>query len=177
MHQSTLLLVTVTMLMAVVVLLSPMPFAHAVDVQSSVQLGGTAGPTCGLQIVSGSPINYGQLAAPNAISTPDKTLRVQNTGTAPATSLTALGTNWVSQAAPNAAVMDVKTTHVSSTGGLAYSNKIPLGPTAVNILPGGQSLGGGVSLDTFWQVQFLLLPTTPAFTGTASQTVTLATTC
>ena len=75
-------------------MLSPMPFAHAVDVQSSVQLGSVAGPNCGLQIVSGSPINYGQLATANTIST-DKTLRVQNTGTSPATSLTALGTNWV----------------------------------------------------------------------------------
>ena len=175
MKQLSILLVTVTMLMAVVVLLSPMPFAHAVDVQSSVQLGSVAGPTCGLQIVSGSPINYGQLATANTIST-DKTLRVQNTGTSPATSLTALGTNWVNPSVAGAAVMDVKTTHVSSVSNLAYATKAPLGPTPVNILPGGQSLPGGVTLDTFWQVQFLLLPNVQ-FAGTASQTVTLATTC
>lgn len=69
----------------------------------------------------------------------------------------------------------MKTTHVTSVANLAYGTEA-LGLTAVNILPGGQSLGGGVSLDTFWQVQFLLLLGV-TFTGTASQTVTLATTC
>jgi hypothetical protein len=70
----------------------------------------------------------------------------------------------------------VKTTHVTLVANLAYGTKAPLGLTVVNILPGGQLLGGGVSLDTFWQVQFLLLPGM-TFTGTAGQTVTLATTC
>lgn len=69
----------------------------------------------------------------------------------------------------------MKTTHVTSVANLAYGTEA-LGLTVVNILPGGQSLSGGVSLDTFWQVQFLLLPSV-TFTGTASQTVTLATTC
>jgi hypothetical protein len=72
--------------------------------------------------------------------------------------------------------MDVKTTHVTLVANLAYGTKAPLGLTVVNILPGGQLLGGGVSLDTFWQVQFFLLPGV-TFTGTAGQTVTLATTC
>jgi hypothetical protein len=57
------------MLMAVVVLWSPMHFAHAVDVQSSVQLGSIAGPTCGLKIVSGSPIIMGNGPTTNALST------------------------------------------------------------------------------------------------------------
>jgi hypothetical protein len=38
----------------------------------------------------------------------------------------------------------VKTTHVTSVANLAYGTEA-LGLTAVNILPGGQSLGGGVS--------------------------------
>jgi hypothetical protein len=56
-----------------------------------------------------------------------------------------LGTNLVSPSVPGAAVMDVKTTYVTSVANLAYGTKAPLGLTAVNILAGGQSLGGGVS--------------------------------
>jgi hypothetical protein len=170
------LLVTATAL-AAITLLSAIPLVHAIDIQSSVQLG-TSAPTCGLSIVSGSPLNYGSLTAANSIST-EKILRVQNTGTAPG-SITALGTNWINPAvpAPNI-VMDVKTTHMGTVANQPYASKKFLGPTPFDIFtdPAGiRTLAGGASMDTYWQVQFVLNAGV-TFSGAASQTVTLASTC
>jgi hypothetical protein len=178
MKQINLLLVTVTMV-AAVALISALPLVHAIDVQSTVQLG-TSAPTCGLAIVSGSPISYGSLTAANAIST-DKILRIQNTGTTPG-SITALGTHWLNPAvaAPNNVVMDVKTTHMGTVANQAYASKKFLGPTPFNIFSdpalGQTTLAGGASMDTFWQVQFVLNAGV-TFSGSASQTVTLASSC
>ena len=176
MEQMDPLLVTAT-IVAAITLVSAMPLVHAIDIQSSVQLG-TSAPTCGLSIVSGSPINYGSLTAANAISA-EKILRVQNTGTAPG-GITALGTNWISPlgAAP-AVVMDAKTTHMGTVANQPYASKKFLGPTPFSIFTdpaGTQTLAGGASIDTYWQVQFVLNAGV-TFSGSASQIVTLASTC
>jgi hypothetical protein len=175
MTQFTLSLVTILVLAAgLSMLLSSLPFAHAVDVPSSVQLGGTT-PTCGLQVVSGSPINYGQLATANSISA-EKSVRVQNTGTSPG-SLTALGTQWTSPTAPApGVVMNVGTTHAATSANVAYASKVPLATTAVTLIPSAPGIAAGASVDTFWQVQFVS-SAGAAFTGTASQTLTLSSSC
>lgn len=159
-------------------LLSP-NLAQAVDVQSSVQLGAAA--TCGLQVIGGSPINYGQLAAANSNNPePGVKLSIQNTGSTAKAAVTVKGTNWVGTASAGT-VMDVKTTHfgiipVGASTPPPYASKTPLSLTAVSLLPAGITVAAGAIQDSFWQVSFVLNGGV-TYTGTASQTVTLDSTC
>ena len=177
MKQCLILLVTVALCLGGG-LLSP-NLAHAVDVQSTVQLG--AASTCGLQVTGGSPINYGQLTAANANSPePGAKLSIQNTGTTARAAVTVKGTNWVGSAIVGP-VMDVKTTHfgvipAGTSIPPPYASKTPLSLTPVSLLPAGTTIAPGAIQDSFWQVSFVLNAGV-TYTGAASQTVTLDSTC
>jgi hypothetical protein len=130
------------------------------------------------------PIDYGMFLTQNTHSLePGENLYVKNTGTSGAL-VTVKGTNWVGTGSAGT-VMDVGTTHFGTPQLFKvpqYANKTALASTAQDLLPRDPFLGSrtpinpGVTWDTYWQVSFVLKAGV-TYAGTASQTITLESTC
>lgn len=145
------------------------PFSHAVPQNTGVLgtvtiVGG--GATCGLDVVSGSPIAYGSLAEGQLSE--EQMLSLNNTGNTPSTLMVA-GFNWDDGATEQ---MAVENTHYAASQGLPYANKISLTDQYTNT---GMSMNPGVPKDIFWQLEVHL--TNPAFTGQLFQDTIVQTNC
>ena len=100
----------------------------------------TAG-TCGLQIVSGVPINYGQLS-PGQDSAEQK-VTIKNEGTSQTVAKIMIkGGDWVSDAAGNPTISGPEVTRAVIAPGFDYNNKKSLSSNGWELggLSGGQSL-------------------------------------
>lgn len=84
---------------------------------------GSIGPTCGLRIVSGTPINYGQLY-PGQVSDMQKVI-IKNLGTARADVLFKAG-DWISDAPGNPTISGPEITHVSVNENSPWTADTPL---------------------------------------------------
>jgi len=130
-----------------------------------------AGPTagkCGLQIVSGFPINYGQLN-PGQESAEQK-ITIKNEGTLP-TGVTIMikGGNWISDAVGNPTISGPEYTHYWLTSGRPYD-------ATTSLSSNGSELGwihSGGTLTAFFQ--FRPMPNVPS--GSFHQEVTLDSIC
>lgn len=111
--------------------------------------GSTAGPatgTCGLQIVSGVPINYGQLS-PGQDSAEQK-VTIKNEGTSQTVAKIMIkGGDWVSDAAGNPTISGPEVTRAVIAPGLDYNNKKSLSTSGWEL--GG--ISGGQSLTAYFQ--------------------------
>jgi len=141
------------------------PAAHAVDVTSTVEIL----PVCGL-LTDALAIDYGILA-PNAESTPDRTLQITNTGNVQEAVLVR-GTDWSTISLPTISnAMLVSATHYSLTSGQAYGSKTALTAADTQLT----TLTPSQAQNTFWQLKATL--NNPATVGAATQTVTLTGQC
>jgi hypothetical protein len=101
---------------------------------------GPAAGTCGLQLVSGVPINYGQLAPgqPSA----EKQVMIKNTGNSQTPAkFTIKGGNWVSDAAPNPTISGPEVTRVAIAP-VDFNNKkaLSLAGWELGQMTGGQTI-------------------------------------
>jgi hypothetical protein len=132
------------------------------QVTSSVNIAGT----CGLSVISGSPISYGTLL-PGATST-EQTVVLDNTGSIPAT-LQVKGSNWLDVTLLNK--MNVDNTKFSTTSG-TYASK-------TSLLTTDQTITGAfsptINLNSLWQMQVNLLDS--SFSGSLTQTMDFTATC
>ncbi|SRR6266540_6595672 len=138
--------------------------AQAVDVQSNVQILAF----CGLDIRSGSPLDYNAVK-PGAV-TDERAIFISNPGDASADILVR-GTDWQGNVAT---VMNVGATHYSATQGQSYDQMNSLSSNDQSVMqldPGNPPPIEG----TFWRLKADL--TDPSFRGTASQTLTLTAQC
>ena len=92
------------------------------DEDCAAPTGPTAG-TCGLRIMSGVPINYGQLN-PGQDSAEQK-VRIYNEGQTPA-KIMIKGGDWISDAAGNPTISGPEVTHVTLDFFTGYDTKLPL---------------------------------------------------
>ncbi|TLX93143.1 MAG: hypothetical protein E6K91_09015 [Thaumarchaeota archaeon] len=121
--------------------------------------------TCGINVVSGAPINYGSLT-PGSIST-EQTVVLQNTGTASGT-LAVHGTDWLDGSSiAQILVGNTKFSTASNT----YASKTAL--TTVDQTVG--TINPTPNLSTFWQVQVNLISS--SFSGSLTQTTTFSNSC
>jgi sugar lactone lactonase YvrE len=125
----------------------------------------TVAGTCGINVVSGAPINYGSLT-PGSIST-EQTVVLQNTGTVSGT-LAVHGTDWIDVGSTSQIL--VGNTKFSPTTG-TYASKTSL--TATDVTVG--TINPTPNLSTFWQAQVNLITST--FSGSLTQTVTFSNSC
>lgn len=123
--------------------------------------------TCGMQFVSGAPINYGSLA-PGTTSA-EQTLVLHDTGSTSG-ALSVSGSNWLDSSAAATNQMNVGNTKFSSTSG-AYVLKTPLSTLDQTV----GTLSPTLDMSTFWQLQVNLLSST--FAGSLTQTMSFATSC
>jgi len=121
--------------------------------------------SCGINIVSGSPINYGSLIA-GSIST-EQTVVLQNTGTVAGT-LAVHGTDWLDGSSTSQIL--VGNTKFSTSSG-TYASKTAL--TTVDQTVG--TINPTPNLSTFWQLQINLISS--SFTGPLTQTMTFSNSC
>ncbi|HTH21426.1 MAG TPA: hypothetical protein VL854_04345 [Nitrososphaeraceae archaeon] len=129
---------------------------------------GSTAETCGLQIVSGVPINYGQLN-PGQESAEQK-ITIKNEGTLP-TGVTIMikGGNWISDAVGNPTISGPEYTHYWLTSGRPYD-------ATTSLSSNGSELGwihSGGTLTAFFQ--FRPMPNVPS--GSFHQEVTLDSIC
>jgi hypothetical protein len=122
--------------------------------------------TCGLSFPNGNNVNYGSLV-PNTISA-EKKLNMTNSGSVNAT-LTVKGGNWKDSLSNS--VMNANRTHYNVTTS-TYFQKAPL-QTFDQLVK--NPFVPSVILQTFWQLQTILL--NPSFTGTATQTMNFTVSC
>ncbi|TBR07225.1 MAG: hypothetical protein EPO62_08820 [Candidatus Nitrosotenuis sp.] len=122
--------------------------------------------TCGISFPNGNSVNYGSLV-PNTISA-QKNLNMTNSGSVNAT-LTVKGGNWKDPV--NNSVMLGNRTHYNVTSG-TYLQKTPLQSFDQLVK---NPFRPSVILQTFWQLQAILL--NPSFTGTATQTMNFTVSC
>jgi len=128
---------------------------------------GPAAGTCGLQIVSGVPINYGQLTAGQTSA--EKQVTIKNEGTSgTAAKLMIKGGNWVSDAAPNPTISGPEVTRVAIAP-VDFNNKKSLSLAGWEL---GQ-LAGGQSIPVYFQ--FLTWVNAPS--GSFHQDVTIDLLC
>jgi len=132
------------------------------QVTNSVTISGT----CGLSVISGSPVSYGTLS-PGATST-EQTLVLDNTGSNPA-ALQVKGTNWLDVTLANK--MNVDNTKFSTASG-TYASKTSLLTTDQTITA---AFSPTTNLNTFWQLQVNLLDS--SFAGALTQTMDFTATC
>ncbi len=143
--------------------------AHAVDVQSSVQIIAF----CGLDVRSGSPLDYPGVKPGEISPSPTQQPRaifLSNPGDAIADVLVR-GTDWQGS---GATVMNVGATHYSITQSEAYDQMDTLTSNDVSVMqldPGNPPPIEG----TFWRLKADL--TDPTFRGSASQTLTVTGQC
>ena len=121
--------------------------------------------TCGLNAVSGAPINYGSLTS-GSIST-EQTVVLQNTGTTSGT-LVVHGADWLDGSSTSQIL--VGNTKFSTASG-TYASKTAL--TTVDQTVG--TINPTPNLSTFWQVQVNLISS--SFSGSLTQTMTFSNSC
>ena len=132
-----------------------------------VSPAGPAAGTCGLQIVSGVPINYGQLTAGQTSA--EKQVTIKNEGTSgTAAKVMIKGGNWVSDAAPNPTISGPEVTRVAIAP-VDFNNKKSLSLAGWEL---GQ-LSGGQSIPVYFQ--FLTWVNAPS--GSFHQDVTIDLLC
>jgi len=123
--------------------------------------------TCGLQFVSGSPINYGGIL-PGAESL-EQQLVLDNTGNTALTTLFVRGLNWVDSG--GLAIMDVSDSRFS-TSSIPYGSKIILGLADKTVTSAFDPVA---NLITYWQLTANLLES--SFAGDLSQTLDFTVSC
>ena len=130
-----------------------------------------AGPTtgtCGVQIVSGVPINYGQLTA-GQISVSEKQVIIKGVISGEPTGtlirIYIKGGNWVSDEAPNPTISGPEVTHVTTTPNLNYYQKKSLSSNEFQIY----TIRAGVNTPVFFEV----LEPANASSGSFHQEVTI----
>ncbi|OLE44333.1 MAG: hypothetical protein AUF73_01440 [Thaumarchaeota archaeon 13_1_20CM_2_39_11] len=133
--------------------------------QVTGQLTVVAG-SCGINVVSGAPINYGSLIA-GSIST-EQTVVLQNTGTVSGT-LAVHGTDWLDGSSTSQ--MTVGNTKFSTSAGITYASKTALTTSDQTV----GTINPSPNLSTFWQVQVNLISS--SFTGSLTQTTTFSNSC
>lgn len=126
--------------------------------------GPTAG-TCGLQIVSGAPINYGQLTV-GQVSNEQKVV-IKNVGTAPA-KVMVKASDWIGGIPPNDTYI-AEITRVAVTPGMEFGKKFPLHTAEATILG---DLGPGQTGESFWSMY-----ADSNLSGSPKQEVTIDLTC
>lgn len=126
---------------------------------------GPAAGTCGLQIISGVPINYGQLTV-GQVSNEQK-VTIKNVGTAPA-KVMVKGSAWTGGTPPNDTYI-AGITRVAVTPGMEYGKKFPLDSSGATTLG---DVGAGQEADSFWSVY-----ADNHLSGSPHQEVTIDLTC
>ena len=130
--------------------------------------------TCGLQVVSGVPINYGQIN-PGQVSA-EQIVSVKNEGTSPTPAKIMIKAgDWISDAAGNPIIFPTMITHVAIAPNLEYDNKKALSS-------GGWELGqisGGQSIPVYFQMKpaGATDASLNSFTGSLRQDVTIDLLC
>ena len=120
------------------------------------------GNTCGINVVSGAPINYGSLTS-GSIST-EQTVVLQNTGTTSGT-LVVHGADWLDGSSTSQ--MTVGNTKFS-TGTGTYASKTALTTSDQTV----GTINPTPNLSTFWQVQVNLISSSSS--GSLTQTTTFS---
>src|SRR5437867_2926466 len=121
--------------------------------------------SCGINVVSGAPINYGSLT-PGSIST-EQTVVLQNTGTVAGT-LAVHGTDWL-DGSSTSQILVGNTKFSTGTG--TYASKTALTTSDQTV----GTINPTPNLSTFWQLQANLLSS--SFSGSLTQTVTFSNSC
>jgi hypothetical protein len=107
--------------------------------------------TCGLQIISGVPINYGKLS-PQAdlsyIRSAEQQVTYSNVGNASA-KVMVKGSNWVGGPLGIATISGPESTHVANAPNVEWQNKLKLQSNEITL---GQ-LESGQTGHSFWQLQ------------------------
>jgi hypothetical protein len=146
-------------------------FADAAKFQSGVTINEAAPPqpvigTCGLEIISGVPINYGQLNI-GQLSAEQK-ITYKNAGNATA-QIMVKASDWIGGTSANPIKMGVaEITRVAETPGKDFGNKLPL--RTYEIMLG--ELGPGQTGQSYWS-----LYADNGLSGSPHQDVTLDLTC
>lgn len=173
-HLKTVFLICVTLLLSFV----SVNFVFAAKIQSGVTINQvpTSTPpiaTCGLELLSGVPINYGQLTAQagsNYVMSADQKVTYSNTGNASA-QVMVKGGNWTGGSAANPQTFsEPGWTHVTSNPNIDWMGKRKLRSTEI---PLGQ-LGPGQTGQSYWQVR---IPTNTGINGSMHQEVTIDLSC
>jgi len=170
-HLKTVFLIGVTILLSFV----SVNFAVAAKIQSGVTINQvpTSIATCGLELLSGVPINYGQLtpqAGLNYVRSADQKVTYSNTGNASA-QVMVKGGDWTGGSAANPKTFSgPEWTHVASDPNVDWQSKMNLKSSEI---PLGQ-LGPGQTGQSYWQVQ---IPTNTGINGSIHQEVTIDLNC
>lgn len=173
-HLKLVILIGVTILLSFV----SVNFVFAAKIQSGVTINQvpTSTPpiaTCGLELLSGVPINYGQLTAQagsNYVMSADQKVTYSNTGNASA-QVMVKGGNWTGGSSANPQTFsEPGWTHVTSNPNVNWMSKRKLRSTEI---PLGQ-LGPGQTGQSYWQVR---IPTKTGINGSLHQEVTIDLTC
>jgi hypothetical protein len=173
-HIKIIFLIGVTLLLSFV----SINFVFAAKIQSGVtinQVPTSAPPiaTCGLELLSGVPINYGQLTAQagsNYVMSADQKVTYSNTGNASA-QVMVKGGNWTGGSAANPhTFFGPGWTHVTSNPNVDWLGKRRLRDTEIPL--GG--LGPGQTGQSYWQVR---IPTNTGINGSLHQEVTIDLSC
>ena len=145
--------------------LAPVANAETVTGQATI----VTAQTCGLNFVSGSPINYGSLSIGQVSN--QQTLVIDNTGTAQG-ALSVSGTNWMSGATT---IMNVGATQYATSPGVAYgaAPNLPLTTTAASV----GTINPSTNMNLYWLLRADLVAGQTSFTGSTTQTVTLTSAC
>jgi hypothetical protein len=170
-HLKTVFLIGVTILLSFV----SVNFAVAAKIQSGVTINQvpTSIATCGLELLSGVPINYGQLTAQaglNYVRSADQKVTYSNTGNASA-QVMVKGGDWTGGSAANPQTFSgPEWTRVASDPNVDWQSKMNLKSSEI---PLGQ-LGPGQTGQSYWQVQ---IPTNTGINGSIHQEVTIDLNC
>ena len=131
----------------------PFIFVEAAKLQSGVTISAPStneispAGTCGLQIMTGAPINYGQLNA-GQVSDEQK-VTIKNLGTATAQIIVKAG-DWIGGTSANPIKMSgPEVTRVAVTPGKDFGTKFALHTAEATILG---DLGAGQTGESFWSV-------------------------
>jgi len=133
-----------------------------------------AAGTCGLQIVSGVPINYGQLNLDQESA--EQKVTIKNEGTSgTAAKIMIKGGDWVSDAAGTPTIFPTMNTHVAIAPNLDYYDKKALSSNGWEL--GGMS--GGQSIPVYFQMKpgGATVASLNSFTGSLHQDVTIDLLC
>ncbi len=148
-----------------ILVISLMLTNHMVSAQIEGQVN-IVPTTCGLDFVSGSPINFGDLK--NTEISAEQVLQLNNTGNTNGR-MTVVGSVWNSTGQITQMAADV--TLFSNTTSVVFSSKTAVSPEAVIF----SSLAPNVPSDTFWQVVANLI--NPNFVGNVQQDIVFTASC
>ena len=143
----------------------------AADQDCAAAPAGT-GRICGLQIVSGVPINYGQLNPGHESN--EQIVRIKNEGPSYVVARIMIkGGNWISDAAGNATIYGPEITHVSVGPDGTYWSKKALSSNEIQIPGEGFGINFGQTLPLYFQV---MVPVS-GVSGSLHQEVTIDLLC